>query len=80
MLNFLTIPESWVLMGFHPYMDNKHNIYLLPNLVLCTAASACIPLPREYYVFTSKDNLDIIDLNIKCDNYFLFSYLILVCN
>ena len=61
-------------------MDNKHNIALIPNLVLGIAASACIPYPREYHVLTSKGNLDIIDLDIKCDNYILFNHLILVTN
>ena len=61
-------------------MDNKHNIFLIPNLVLGNAASVCILFPREYYVFTSKGNLYIIDLDIKCDNYILFNHLILVTN
>ena len=67
-------------MGFHLYMENKYKIDLLPNLVLGSAESACIPLPREYHVLTSKGNLDIIDLDIKCDNYFLFVHLILFTN
>ena len=67
-------------MDFHPYMDNKHKIALILNLVLGSAASTCIPFPREYHFLTSKGNLDIIDLDIKCDNYFLFNHLILVTN
>ena len=61
-------------------MENQHYIALIPNLVLGSAESACIPFPREYNVLTSKVNLDIIDLDIKCDNYFLFNHLILVTN
>ena len=80
MLIFLKIPFSWFLMGFHPYMDNKHKIALIPNLVFGSAASACIPFPREYLVLTSKGNLDIIVLNIECDKYILFNHLILVTN
>ena len=61
MLIFLTIHFSWFLMGFfHLYMNNKHKIALIPNLVLGSAASACIPFPREYHVLTSKGDLDII--------------------
>ena len=45
MLIFLTMPFSWFLMDFYPYMDNKHKIASIPNLVLGSAASACIPFP-----------------------------------
>ena len=40
-----------ILIVFHPYMDNKHKIALMPNLVLGSASGAYIPLPIEYYVF-----------------------------
>ena len=32
-------------------MENQHYIALIPNLVLGSAESACIPFPREYHVY-----------------------------